>query len=695
MKPHILFLATLLTSSVLLQADLIHRYRLEGGVTDSIGGIDGTPTAATTNTLAPLYTADVPAGAVSGAPAQSMEVGMSNGSKKSGFEVKDESIISLTRGAYSLWMKADSMSGSDIIFAPWSSGPRILGLNATTIRVFAGSPVVKLDLSISSNTWHHVVVAWDNVAGDLVLYLDGQPAGNLTFVPYSIAPTSVRVGTFQTGNNTKNFQNQYDGHLYDIQLYDGMLDAADVLALYNNPGSHADPDQDAPSPNPAAFEVAPVPFSDSSVGMSSVVATDANRVEYLFTETSGNPGGTSSDWQFSPAYVDYGLTSGQQYSYTVQTRDVLNHYGTISPASNVTVQAIVSASVTARQSGDWSDPETWNGTLPAFEDEVTIPMNVEVTLDGDQECGSLTVMGKLTADPDADCSLRSDWLMVMGTGAEFEVGTHAARYPHKFTLTLKGLASEDNPGGMGSKFLGAMNGGTIHLHGPERVSWTKLGATAGAGSTTLTLDDPVDWLPGEEIVITSTDLNWNHAEERVIASVSGDGLTVTLTLPLKYAHTGVTETHTRPTDNKSWSIELKAEVGLLSRDVKVQGDVFSVIDGFGGHTMAMGSESMDPGALYVEGVELYRMGQTGVMGRYPVHWHLLTDQAQEQYVRNSSIHHSFSRAVTIHGTDYITVEDNFCYDHLGHGIFLENGAERFNVIRNNVVLLTASSGAGG
>ncbi|MGB0258200.1 MAG: right-handed parallel beta-helix repeat-containing protein, partial [Coraliomargarita sp.] len=86
--------------------------------------------------------------------------------------------------------------------------------------------------------------------------------------------------------------------------------------------------------------------------------------------------------------------------------------------------------------------------------------------------------------------------------------------------------------------------------------------------------------------------------------------------------------------------------------------------------------------------EFYRMGQTGVMGRYPVHWHLLTNQAQGQYVRNSSIHHSFSRAVTIHGTDYLTVEDNFCYDHIGHGIFLEDGAERFNVIRNNVVLLT-------
>lgn len=51
--------------------------------------------------------------------------------------------------------------------------------------------------------------------------------------------------------------------------------------------------------------------------------------------------------------------------------------------------------------------------------------------------------------------------------------------------------------------------------------------------------------------------------------------------------------------------------------------------------------------------------------------------------------------MTIHGTDYITVKDNFCYDHIGHGIFLQNGAERFNEIRNNVVLLTRRPEPGG
>ncbi|MDG2417709.1 MAG: T9SS type A sorting domain-containing protein, partial [Saprospiraceae bacterium] len=59
-----------------------------------------------------------------------------------------------------------------------------------------------------------------------------------------------------------------------------------------------------------------------------------------------------------------------------------------------------------------------------------------------------------------------------------------------------------------------------------------------------------------------------------------------------------------------------------------------------------------------------------------------------QYFKNSSVHHSFNRAITIHGTSYVNVENNFFYDHIGHGVFLEDGSERFNTIRDNVVLLT-------
>ena len=60
-------------------------------------------------------------------------------------------------------------------------------------------------------------------------------------------------------------------------------------------------------------------------------------IEYLFTETSGNPGATSSEWQVSASYTDSGLTPDTTYTYTVTMRDAPGNTGTPSaPASATT-----------------------------------------------------------------------------------------------------------------------------------------------------------------------------------------------------------------------------------------------------------------------------------------------------------------------------------------------------------------------
>ena len=100
------------------------------------------------------------------------------------------------------------------------------------------------------------------------------------------------------------------------------------------------------------------------------------------------------------------------------------------------------------------------------------------------------------------------------------------------------------------------------------------------------------------------------------------------------------------------------------------------------------------GVSHINNVELFRVGQRKIRGRYPFHWHLLQEKGAGQYIKNSSIHKSFNRAITIHGTESTIVENNFCYDHFGHGIFLEDGSERFNTIKGNVVLLTKRPTAG-
>lgn len=80
----------------------------------------------------------------------------------------------------------------------------------------------------------------------------------------------------------------------------------------------------------------------------------------------------------------------------------------------------------------------------------------------------------------ANRTLLCDSLLVDGTGAEFEVGTSANRFSQTFTLTLRGLASELAMSSMVAKMLGSHNGGTLEIHGGDRIEWIHLGANASA-----------------------------------------------------------------------------------------------------------------------------------------------------------------------------------------------------------------------
>lgn len=351
----------------------------------------------------------------------------------------------------------------------------------------------------------------------------------------------------------------------------------------------------------------------------------------------------------------------------------------------------------AAVSGDWSNTATWTGgVLPGVEDDVKIPAGLSVTLNADVECGGILVEGRLSVER-ANRTLLCDSLLVQGAGAVFEVGTSASRFLQTFTLTLKGLATESPLASMGAKVLGAHNGGTLDIHGRDRVEWTKLGSSAAVGATSITLSEPVDWAVGDSIMVTSTRRDWNEAETRTITSVSADLRTVSFTPGLTYPHSGGITTKTRSVDGKSWTADLRAEVGLLSRNVKIQGDAESETAGYGGHIMVMNGGTgccITAGKGFIESVELFRMGQKSLLGRYPMHWHMVAEGGVGQYFRDSVVRHSFNRAITIHGTESTLVENNFCYDHLGHGIFLEDGSERFNVIRRNVVLATKRPVAG-
>ncbi len=320
------------------------------------------------------------------------------------------------------------------------------------------------------------------------------------------------------------------------------------------------------------------------------------------------------------------------------------------------------------RTGVWSDPRTWpSGQVPRQGEVVTIPADLDVVLDmSPPALKGLTINGILRFDR-KDLQLSADWIMVHG---KLEIGTPNQPFRNRAILTLTGNNPSENIMGMGSKVIGVMMGGVLDVHGEPRNGWTKLNGSVSAGSNRITVLDPTGWRVGDRIVLASTDFNPDQAEVRAIAAISGNS--ITLDAALKYPHFG----------EITYGIDQRGEVGLLSRNITIQGDETSSQSGFGGHIMAM-----QGGTLRISGVELTRMGQRNQLARYPIHWHLLGD-APGQFVKQSSIHQSFNRCVTIHGTNRVEVVGNVAYNTLGHCYFLEDGAERKNLLEGNLGILT-------
>jgi hypothetical protein len=317
----------------------------------------------------------------------------------------------------------------------------------------------------------------------------------------------------------------------------------------------------------------------------------------------------------------------------------------------------------------WSDRATWpDRKIPRAGDTVTIPKGKSVILDvSPPPLAGLSIDGKLTFSNDADIELTTEWIMLHG---ELEIGTEDKPHTRKATITFTdNVKGEDIMAGMGDRGI-MISGGTLRLHGDRTHTWTKLAKTAEAGATTIEVLDASGWRKGDEIVLASTDFDPRQAERRTIAAISGN--TITLDKPLEYMHFG----------KITYDVDERGEVGLLTRNIKLQASPDAAQSYFGGHVMAMPTSKM-----YVSGVEFNLMGQHLTLARYPIHWHLIGD-AKGQYVKNSAIHDTFNRCVTVHGTHNLRVENNVTYNNVGHCFFLEDGIETGNEFVHNLAIQT-------
>jgi hypothetical protein len=354
--------------------------------------------------------------------------------------------------------------------------------------------------------------------------------------------------------------------------------------------------------------------------------------------------------------------------------------------------------IRSAKSGRWSDPATWQGgQVPPAGSCVQVRGGDTVVYDlnSDQAIRTIHVAGILRFARDKTTRLDVGLIKIQaGDKASedgFDCDAHVAKVDpkkprpalevgrpeapidakHTATIRLVRFAEHD------AKSCPAIIccGGRMDFHGaPLSRTWVKLAVSAHKGDEAITLAETVQgWRAGDRIIITDTQgvpsdqRKPPHglafiAEERKIRTI--DGTQLDLNTPLNREHQGPDGHY--------------VEVANLSRNVVVESADPSKARG---HTMyhrhSAGSISY---------AEFRHLGKEGVLGRYPLHFHLVGETMRGSSVIGASIWDSGNRWLTIHGTNYLVVRDCVGYQSLGHGFFMEDGTEVYNVLDRNLAV---------
>jgi G8 domain len=352
----------------------------------------------------------------------------------------------------------------------------------------------------------------------------------------------------------------------------------------------------------------------------------------------------------------------------------------------------------------------WNtlGLTPSVAwGDVILPPNTNVLIDSTVgvKLGVVTIPAtSQLVISDANVNLDMKGMIVKG---RLTVGSETCRIQNKVSLTFWGERPSDvvtNIPSPETKGI-SVDGGTLNLHGKRYYrTWTRLSKTASIGDRVLVLQQEVNWRAGQDIVLVTTAMkdsrefhqNEVHTVEYVFPKdrlPAGIGSAIQLRSPVKYQHVAIQN--------------YQAEVGLLSRNIVIQGSSTdseptdkdplncslewnygdtkrpcmdqTELTGYGAHIMIHRG-----GKGYLEGVELLRVGQTNVLGRYPVHFHMLGNLCKGCYVKHSAVRRSYYRCVSIHGTHSTIVSENVAFDVSGYCYYLEDGIETRNTISFNL-----------
>ena len=351
--------------------------------------------------------------------------------------------------------------------------------------------------------------------------------------------------------------------------------------------------------------------------------------------------------------------------------------------------AVNSKSLQFRYYERWSDAATWDsGAPPKTGDVVRIGPGKVVMVDmSPPSLAEVIVEGEVFFE-DAK-ALTFDANSVTVRGGRFLVGSEDSPHTNQLTITLHGRRDSPStpPFSQYNKGIFVLNG-TIHIHGkPLGVTWTFLESTAQAGDSSITLAQEVDWRVGDQIVIAPTSQNPAEAERRTITGKSGKVLMLDSALAFKHF---AGEIDPQDPESRDRPFSLRAEVGLLSRNVRIQGDSSSAQSKHGAVVIVAGQNQAEGRFSFVE---FARCGQVHDDNPAPLNFHLMR-RAPTSYQKHCSVHGSYNRGVNINESMQLDIEHNVFYDIAGHGISTFGGSEEQLTISSNLLVRIKKSDTG-
>jgi len=317
---------------------------------------------------------------------------------------------------------------------------------------------------------------------------------------------------------------------------------------------------------------------------------------------------------------------------------------------------------------DWHDPSIWPSGVPQAGSDVVLPAGKILVsscswpVDG---FNKITIpAGSELIFADAPMQLRVRNVLVQGA---FRMGSPTCRLFSNIVINFYGDEGSQQiseiTSGLGTK--GIVVFGEIDIHGKQfHPTWTRLAATAAAGSSIVFLQDATNWEVGQQVVFATSAFldaaeSTHQNEVRTIVAIDRDVLQ--LDSPLKYSHYA--------------GEEYQSEVGLLSRRIQINGNPVGT---FGGHILITGKGR-------VSGVRLNGMGQQNRMARYPLHFHR-ANECPDCYFKDNSVVDSMFRCFTIHATNSTSVARNVAYNIFGSCYYIEDGIEEKNSFVYNLAI---------